>query len=272
MISGNDQDGVWITSSDDNVVAGNLIGADVSGTVSLLQSVGVEIDSSTGNTIGGTVAGARDLISGNRGDGVELQDSQDNVVAGDWIGTDATGTRSILFDEYGNVNENDAIAGVNIIGGSDGNTIGGTVVGAADVISGNGGSGIVIQDSSDNLVEGDLIGTDVTGTKALGNALSGVKFDVQAGQSFADASAGNTIGGTVAGAADVISSNKGSGVEIDGSPGNLVEGDFIGTDASGTIALGNGQEGVNITARYAFSQIDRSYSGSNIRLCRGSMI
>ena len=144
VISGNDQDGVWITSSDDNVVAGNLIGPDVSGTVSLLQSVGVEIDSSSGNTIGGTVAGARDLISGDRGDGVEIQGSSDNLIAGDWIGTDATGTKSILFDEYGNVNENDAIAGVNIIGGSDGNTIGGTVAGAADVISGNGGSGIVI--------------------------------------------------------------------------------------------------------------------------------
>ncbi len=59
---------------------------------------------------------------------------------------------------------------------------------------------------------------------------------------------GNTIGGTVGGAADVISGNKGWGVEIDGSSDNLVEGDFIGTDATGTIALGNAQGGVNITA------------------------
>ena len=94
--------------------------------------------------------------------------------------------------------------------------------------------------SSDNLVEGDLIGTDATGTKSLGNAQWGVNI--------LDASTGNTIGGTVAAAADVISGNIGAGVEIEGSSENLVEGNFIGTDATGTIALGNTQFGVNITA------------------------
>ncbi len=255
VISSNDANGVEIQSSDHNVVAGNVIGMDVSGAVALGQpgaSAGVEIDSSSGNTIGGTIAGARDVISGNWDWGVQLNGSSDNLIADDLIGTDVTGTKSIVIGNYGN--DNDGEAGLTLTNASDGNTIGGTIAGAADVISGNGGSGIEIDASSDNLVEGDLIGTDVTGTKALGNAQSGVRFSLQNGQAFADASTGNTIGGTVAGAADVISGNGGSGVEIDGASGNLVEGDFIGTDATGTIALGNAQEGVNITAVYVASQ------------------
>ena len=91
--------------------------------------------------------------------------------------------------------------------------------------------------TDDNVVAGDKIGTDATGAVALGNSNDGVEID---------SSSGNTIGGTVAGAADVISGNGGSGVELDGSSDNLVEGDFIGTDATGTISLGNAQEGVDI--------------------------
>jgi hypothetical protein len=252
VISGNAENGVEIQSSDDNVVAGDTIGTDVSGVVSLDriepssglssigQTTGLEIDSSSGNTIGGTVAGAADLISGNGQSGVVMDGSSDNVIAGDFIGTDATGTKGL-----GNGYEK---SGVSLTDASNGNTIGGTVAGASDVISGNGGPGLEINASSDNLVEGDLIGTDATGTIALGNTQSGINFDLASGDTAAEASLGNTIGGTVAGAADVISGNKGWGVEIDGSSDNLVEGDFIGTDATGTIALGNAQGGMSITA------------------------
>ena len=248
VISGNGANGVEIDDSSGNLVAGDFIGTDATGTIALgnaqvLGGFGVEIDSGSGNTIGGTVAGAGDVISGTRFGGVKLKGSSENLIAGDFIGTDVTGTKSL--DNNGN---NSEASGVILTNASNGNTIGGTVASATDVISGNGGSGIEIDASSDNLVEGDLIGTDATGTIALGNAYSGVKFGLQLGQPSAEASAGNTIGGTVAGAADVISGNKGSGIEIDGSSDNLVEGNVIGTDATGTIALGNGQEGVNITA------------------------
>jgi hypothetical protein len=246
VISGNSTNGVEIQSSDNNVVAGNLIGTDVSGAVAFVQQsvqLDVEIDSSSGNTIGGTVAGARNVISGSFSWSVKLNGSSDNLIAGDFIGTDVTGTKSLAVDNRGDAN----LAGIILTNASNGNTIGGTVADAADVISGNTGSGINIAGSSDNLVEGDLIGTDATGTKSLGNG-DGQSGPYNEGVILTDASTGNTIGGTAAGAADVISGNKGWGVELDGSSDNLVEGDFIGTDATGTIALGNAQGGVDVTA------------------------
>ncbi len=238
VISGNGGMGVQILSSSNDVVAGDRIGTDVSGTIAVGDQQGIVIESSSGITIGGTVAAATDVISGNNASGIEIEDSSDNLVEGDLIGIDATGTK--VLDNNG--------SGVVLEGESAGNTIGGTATGARDVISGNKGPGVEIDSSSDNLVEGDLIGTDATGMIALGNTKSGVILDIANGDSVSDASEGNTIGGTVAGAGDVISGNKGSGVEIDGSSDNLVEGNDIGTDATGTIAMGNALAGVNITA------------------------
>ena len=82
-----------------------------------------------------------------------------------------------------------------------------------------------------NLVAGNFIGTDVTGTVALGNGADGVVIDTSA--------SGNTIGGTTAAARNIISANADAGVEIHGANDNLVEGDYIGTDVTGTVALGN---------------------------------
>ena len=71
------------------------------------------------------------------------------------------------------------------------------------VISGNrDGVGIVGNGASGNLVEGNFIGTDVTGTIDIGNSLDGVRI----------VAAGNTIGGTAAGARNVISGNTGRGI------------------------------------------------------------
>ena len=88
-----------------------------------------------------------------------------------------------------------------------------------------GGSG-----TEDTLVAGNLIGTDPTGTFAMSNGSEGVDID---------AAFGNTIGGTTAAACNIISANADSGVGIGDANDNLVEGDYIGTDATGTIALGN---------------------------------
>ena len=96
MISGNTDDGVEITGSgtSGNVVAGNLIGTDVDRHGRARQRHdGVEIDTgASGNTIGGTTAAARNIISGNDGSGVEIDDANDNLVEGNFVGTDKTGT------------------------------------------------------------------------------------------------------------------------------------------------------------------------------------
>ena len=101
--------------------------------------------------------------------------------------------------------------------GSDGSTARGLVVSdfAAD--------GILVQ-SNDNLVEGCYIGLNAAGSAAIANRSDGVEID--------SGDSGNTIGGTAAGAANVISGNDNEGVEINGSgtTGNMVAGNFIGTE------------------------------------------
>ena len=141
-----------------------------------------------------------------------------NLVEGDYVGTNAAGTAALGNNEVG--------FGV-YIQNATGNTVGGTVAGSGNVISGNTASGVDLGISSANVIEGNFIGTDHTGEKPLGNAGSGV---------YALQSSANTIGGTTAAARNVISANGGSGVELYSSSNNLVEGDYIGTDATGTTA------------------------------------
>ena len=126
------------------------------------------------------------------------------------------------------------------------------------MISGNGGAGIYIG-SNGNSVQGNLIGTDITGTISLGNSADGI---------FIGSAQNNIVGGTKFGARNLISGNTYSGVVISGSNAieNVVMGNFIGTDATGTINLGNGAEGVaiidgsnNIIADPKFVEVDPDY-------------
>ena len=230
VISGNKYDGVHIESGPGNVVEGNFIGTDITGTHALGNAEdGVNIDTgTTGNIIGGTVVGARNIISANGSQGIELNTAVQNVVEGNFIGTDVTGTHGL-----GNGD-----SGILVASGADNNILGGTAAAACNIISANGGDGIHIDYTTvGTLVEGNYIGTNVTGTKALGNSIDGVGIDRGSNH--------NTVGGTTVGARNVISSNAGDGVDLEGpSTFNLVEGNYIGTNAAGTAALGNINNGV----------------------------
>jgi autotransporter-associated beta strand protein len=242
IISGNRSEGVLITKgTTGNLVEGNYIGTDVIGTTPLSNADnGVVISGgAANNTIGGTMAGARNVISGNHFDGVAIFNSgtTGNLVQGNYIGTDVTGTTAL-----GNGDE-----GVIIFGSAANNTIGGTATGARNLISGNGIDGVDILDSgtTDNVVQGNYIGTNSTGTIALGNGDAGVLIGVAIGDP-----SNNIVGGTAGGAGNVISGNQGDGVQLfgAGTDGNLVQGNFIGTDSTGTLNLGNRGNGVTISS------------------------
>ena len=145
-----------------NQVQGNVIGTDVSGNSALGNSFnGVDINNSSSNTIGGATAGAGNLISGNGGVGINMiGGSCTNSVQGNLIGTNAAGTAALPN-----------IGGVAINTASNNNTIGGTTTSARNIISGNAGTGIGIFAGSTmaNTVQGNYIGTDLTGTVAIGN-------------------------------------------------------------------------------------------------------
>src|SRR5207248_2866190 len=116
------------------------------------------------NTIGGTVAGARNVISGNYEDGVDISASS-NLVEGNYIGTDQNGTAKLGNDTFSDVGG----GGVVLWGGAASNTIGGTTntpgTAAGNVISGNY-IGVNLSDSgtAGNLIQGNLVGTDKNGT------------------------------------------------------------------------------------------------------------
>ena len=248
IISGNYGWGVGIDgpTTTGNVVVGNFIGPDLNGTAALgnaaqnPQSIGIIISNAPDNTVGGTTAGAGNVISGNSQYGVEITDvdyvnqntgtsATGNVVAGNWIGTNRDGTAAV-----GN-----AADGVLIDTGASNNTIGGTAAGAGNLISGNA-TGVEINDASSIYVQGNLIGTDWTGTLPVGNTGAGVLVD--------GGSSANTIGGPVGGARNVISGNA-EGVEITGTTttGTDIAGNLIGTDITGQSAVGNLSAGVTVS-------------------------
>jgi len=239
VISGNRLAGIYILYGDHSVVQGNFIGTDVNGTSALGRQVeGVSATVGMDVTIGGAVAGARNLISGNQNNGIVLSTSRESHVQGNYIGTDITGTRPL-----GN-------GGAGVIDAGANDTIGGTVASAGNLISGNRGEGVLFSGdnfsgSGHNLLAGNLIGTDVTGSYPLGNGGTGVSL-----WSFiSNLNPGNVIGGTAAGAGNVIASNAGDGVSVN-TDGTLLEGNFIGTDRSGTHVLGNEGAGIRIAGVY----------------------
>ena len=113
-----------------------------------------------------------------------------------------------------------------------------------------GGAGIHIQ-TNGNLVTGNFFGTDVNGTAAGPGNGNGVVIDSTASN--------NTIGGTGAGAGNVISGNSGDGIDISGD-GNFVQGNKIGTDVVGSSSLGNQVAGVRILG--SFNTIGGTGSGA----------
>jgi titin len=200
----------------------------------------IELDgSSVGSNVSGlsltgdnsTVRGL--VINGFTGHGLVLSRDVSSIES-NYIGTDVSGTIALGNGKQGIQIDNSAS-----------HIIGGLTPGAGNVISGNTWSGVSIQlgGSSDNVVQGNLIGTDATGTVAIGNGIYGV--DIWNG-----GPSGNLIGGSTPGAGNVISGNAWECVQIRGSgaTNNTVSGNYMGTDASGMFPIPCGLGGIVVEA------------------------
>ncbi|HEV3262457.1 MAG TPA: right-handed parallel beta-helix repeat-containing protein [Gemmataceae bacterium] len=215
--------GNGVASGPGNLIEGNFIGTDATGTKPLgnvRDGVFVYAQGGSHVTISNNVIDASGAYGINDGD----QYNSGDLIQGNFIGTDVTGTKLANPGPDGIMGTADDLPlgnaeGLFIQGVND--TIGGTTQGTGNLISGNDG-GIDLRQSG-TLVQGNFIGTDVTGTYALGNAT---------GIGFADSGSNNTIGGTAAGAGNLISGN-GTGVFINGQSGNVFQGNLLGTDLHG---------------------------------------
>jgi CSLREA domain-containing protein len=223
VISGNLEDGIYISSVTANpgtVIEGNLLGTDPTGTSPVGNELaGIEPNDASYSLIHGNT------ISGNLENGIYSTgfDSHDSVISGNKIGTNAAGTAplgnlndGILFDESSGV--------------VDGNLISGNVHSGVEVLAPE-------PPETATVVTGNLIGTNAGGNAAVGNG-TGVTLK---------GTAGDTIGGNTAGDGNVISGNLGDGVDISSfSSADVVEGNFIGTNAAATLSLANSGNGVRI--------------------------
>jgi titin len=175
-----------------NIVENNLIGTNPAGNAALGNLTGIFVSNGPSANVF-----TLNVISGNGlGVGLFFPATTANVVTGNLVGTNAAGNAALPNND-----------GMQI--GGIGNIVGGTTAAARNVISGNTRYGVLIDGTSD-LVEGNFIGTQKDGVHPLGNGASGV-FVTGGG-------ANNSIGGTRAGAGNVIANNGADGVLIGSDP------------------------------------------------------
>jgi len=184
------------------------------------------------NLIGGTEPSARNTISANGAAGIVLAGggTNQNVVQGNFIGTSADGSAGIP----------NTPSGIWIVDGASNNRIGGTEPGAGNLVSGNADGVVILAEGglapSGNLLEGNLIGTDPTGTTPLPNSGEGVVI--------LDGASQNRIGGTDIGAGNTIAFNGWTGVALSAEAG---EGNSVLSNsifANGGLGIDLGDDGV----------------------------
>jgi hypothetical protein len=221
-----------------NSVAGCFLGMDPDGSSARGNRIGVDLsmDSATESVIvppltnliiGGTDPASRNVISGNLESGVGGFNIADSLVEGNYIGTVKSGMAPLGNGGYGVV-----------FGFSSMVTIGGGTAGAGNLISGNIGAGIGLGPTSHMLIQGNLIGTNATGSATVSNVI---------GISTAQAD-GSKIGGASAGEGNIISGNDQDGIILANSRNYVVLGNLIGTDRSGLLPVPNFRRGIYIYA------------------------
>ena len=238
--------GISLFSKGNNKIEGCIIGADKTGTIYKGSLSAISIEDSPNNTIGGLTNGKRNLLAG----GVYISGltSINNLVQGNYIGTDISGLNSI-----GNPGP-----GIQLSLKANLNSIGGTQVEARNLISGNAGNGVEIfgAGTSKNKIFYNFIGVDRTGQKVLGNKGNGVEIDDNAAVNYiGQASAGNIIGG------------NGNGFEAGvylnyANDNNLIQSNFIGTDSTQTFSLPNKLHGIAVGPLSNLNKIGSTTNGT----------
>ncbi|HXE55900.1 MAG TPA: CAP domain-containing protein, partial [Tepidisphaeraceae bacterium] len=214
-----------------NQIEGNYIGTNAAGTAAIPNTIGVEFDNqATFNTLGGTAAGAGNVVSGNSFDDVLIQNAaRNNNAYGNIVGLNAAGTAAISTTAN-NAGFDITYSTGNVIGGSGAagrNIVGGHVYGVYFY-------GFFSYQGGFNSAVGNYIGTDITGTSAVPNTYGLVI------NSYND-----TVGGSGAQDRNIIAGNQ-VGLQIF-QPQDLVEGNYIGLGATGR-PLGNFGNGVLLSA------------------------
>ncbi len=248
VASGNDGFGVEAVGSALSLIEGNRMGTNAAGTAALANAfAGVALYSAPGTTVGGTAAGAGNLISGNGANGgiYITGNTGSYVVQGNWIGLDSSGITALPN-----------LGSAMLVQDSLAVLVGGSTSAARNVISGNRGGGLWFRSvgaSNGHLVAGNYIGTDWAGVSAIPNEVTGpvpyldqtaAGISVKNAQVTIGGTSGTAPGGPCTGSCNLVSGNLLDGIVLEGAPANGVGGNFVGTDFSGLADLGNSGAGV----------------------------
>ena len=225
VISGFSNYGVTITGTNAtaNIVQGNYIGINATGNGMTVNEIGIRIEQSIGNTIGGVGIESRNFIGNSRKSGIEITGDRafhNNII-----------NNSIGIGPLTNAIPNGvAIPNGGILLNAGSNSI------LFNVVSGNIGNGVgIMPGNRGNVLAGNIIGLDPSGTQLFPNSISGV--------AITEASS-NTIGSALF--PNIISGNGQSGIRIigPGAEGNVLVNNRIGTDITGTLPRGNSGNGI----------------------------
>jgi len=227
VISNNGGNGITFSGSADNVVESNRIGTNVAGTAAMANAGnGIWVTAgANGNLIGGTASfdsstgqqndptgdkgttaativtpALGNLVSGNGQNGILIDTgSQNNVLSGNFVGTDVTGNTAL-----GNTND-----GVAINGADNNSLIGCTFVDNPfiyyNVLSGNGGNGLHVTNADNTLIQANFAGVGANNAVIVANGNDGI---------LVDGSSANTQVGGVIPLGNVISGNTNNGIEV----------------------------------------------------------
>jgi hypothetical protein len=235
----NPRPAIQITHSDHNIIEGNYIGLDRTGSVVLPNGGGLFLNRSNNNRIGGTAPGQRNVISGNLRNGVAVFGSN-NSVLGNYIGTLADGVSAAGNGMWGVV-----IGGDSVVPTSK-NNIGGATSAAGNVIcdngngpptdGGGGGGGIVLAThTSRNTIKNNLIGVGAVGRTSVGNHGEGILIQDSSLNSIGGIA---TLGRFSLGGGNTIMFNSRAGIRIVKGTRNHLSGNSIWDNGGSGSGLG----------------------------------
>jgi hypothetical protein len=252
VIYGPGSTGIRIFSSD-NIIKGNYIGTNVTGTAAgstPALSTGISLSGAQNCIIGGTSGiNTRNIIAGNSQRGIYIQaSSHGTIVQGNYIGVNVTGNAALA----------NGTQGIDI-SASNNQTIGGNTYASRNIISGNTNNGILVNNCTGLTLKGNFIGLGQDGTTSVANGQVGLSITTSTPRS-----ANVVIGGLTSQERNVISSNGTLGMNISTVDGLTIQNNYLGVDSTGLIAKGNGSNNMTINTSTSVLIGGNSYSARNI--------
>jgi CSLREA domain-containing protein len=240
-----------VVQSNGNIISGNFSGTNPTGTTRMPNGTfpnsgdGILIQNASNNVVGTSSPADRNVLSGNALAGVHITGTLStpatgNKIQGNFVGVAANGISGVGTRTdpapAPNSTEGNNLFGIEISGGNT-NTVGGTVAGERNVVGFNADGITMDNGAQSNTVQGNFVGVGADGTTVAGNLLNGISMRSSNGfsaplgpaQTNEQGVSFNLIGGTVAGAGNLVEFNGTGGIAVFGNP----------VSASGQANIGN---------------------------------